>query len=154
MVKGDSVDENHPLTSEVKWWPLSSKYSGIIFVPPKGRSWELEIYVYDSMEHLIGFTSIDFNNLAGDIAVPVFDAHNAIPEVVLTAFTEAEIGDTVAVVAEVFNQSGSRITGYHWTAKDSSSLLIPICNQVSTNIFSCHGGVSWQGRFVFPMTKC
>jgi hypothetical protein len=100
-VTGDGIDSASPVIKELTWLPISLTYTGDIFVPEQGILWRAEVRVYDGANRVVGYQGMAFDRGAATVAMPSFDAGNAMPHVQTCADTTVSIVDKVFLTATV-----------------------------------------------------
>ena len=113
ILTGDSIPKDEPIIQELTWYPNSKKYSGFIYRPKEGVVWNVAIKVYDSKGRVTGYSKMDFDKLAGDVAMPAFSSENAKPQItILSDFSDTAfgVGDTVDVKFRVDDAYGHPVS--------------------------------------------
>ncbi len=89
FIYGDGIPVDTPRVFDLSFNDMTNSYSGFIYVPVNGLSWNAIIHVYDSLDRRIGVCETEFDKNSGDIVMPEFLCTNAVP--IVTVFTEDSI---------------------------------------------------------------
>jgi hypothetical protein len=138
ILMGDDIPTDHPLTADLFYNAPAQHYSGFFYFTPAPalRNYAVQIRLYDSLQRNVGRSdTIRFNSSAGNVLIPSFDSHNAIPYVYAGRDTTAKVGRSFLLRSTATDAFDGRIVKREWSldgapfvpvAGDTTIVLPPV----------------------------
>lgn len=123
ILAGDNIPDSCPRIFNMGWNSVHQAYSGFIFTPRKGSFWDLTVCIYDTLDHKIGQRSYAFDKNTGDILIPAFFSHNAVPVPHPGNDTIVSANDTVFLYGTAVDSFGGTITKWEWKTGESNEFV-------------------------------
>ncbi len=123
ILAGDNIPDSCPRIFNMGWNSVHQAYSGFIFTPRNGSFWDLTVCIYDTLDHKIGQRLYAFNKNTGDILIPAFYSHNAVPVPHSGNDTIASANDTVFLHGTAVDSFGGTITKWEWKTGESNEFV-------------------------------
>lgn len=122
---------------DMEWHPVSKRFLGSLMRADSGTQWSAEIRVYDTEEHLVGYSAVAFDKLSDTVIVPAFNCENAKPTVIAMKDTTLTLSDSLLLTASVIDTLSKEgaVTGeqdftYEWSIGGSDFVLVSTLDTV------------------------
>lgn len=127
VVTGDGLSE--PIHAELLWAPVTKVYTTIIYLPPEGTVWKIEVLCRDLQGRKIGRTSQDFDRAGQDVVIPAFSLRGLLPWAGLEAPSEVSVNDVFTVSAQSEDVSPGRIVSTEWDLEGDGTFAKGVLSQ-------------------------
>jgi hypothetical protein len=121
ILSGTGIPDSTPKIVDLWYNTAANSYSGYVyFVYSAGeKNYSVTTKVYNSLNRLIAQSfPVPFTSNAGDVQIPNFSTHNAVPFCNAGSDTTVSIQDTIKLHASAVDSAGGTIIKYEWKIAD------------------------------------